>query len=53
MKEEDKAMTRYLSETDIDNMPDKEFKVRIIRILTQLGKRIEDINETLTTEIRC
>ena len=52
MKEEDKVITRDLSETDISNMPDGEFKATVIRILTGFDKRIEDISETLTTEIK-
>ena len=46
------AMARDLSETDTSNMPDKEFKVMIVRILPGLEKRIEDMNEALNTEIR-
>ena len=34
MKEQDEAMARDQSETDISNMPDKEFKVIIIKIFT-------------------
>ena len=50
MKAQDKAKTRDISETDISNMPDGEFKAIIIRrIITRLGKRIEEISETLTT----
>ena len=52
MKEQDKAMAKDLSNTDISNMPDGEFKVTIIRIHTGLEERIEDISETLTTEIK-
>ena len=33
-------------------MLDGEFKAKIIRILTGLKKRIEDISKTLTTEIK-
>ena len=33
-------------------MPDGEFKTTIIRILTGLEKRIEDISEILTAEIK-
>ena len=33
-------------------MLDGEFKATIIRLLTELEKRIEDISETLTTEIK-
>ena len=35
MKEENKTITRDLSEMDITNMPDREFKVKIIKILTR------------------
>ena len=45
-------MARDLSETDVSNMPDREFKAMIIRILTGLEKRVEDINETFNTKIR-
>ena len=34
-------------------MPSREFKATVIRILPGLEKRIEDIRETLTTEIKC
>ena len=40
MKEQDKAMA---SETDISNMSDGKFKATIIRILSGLEKRMEDI----------
>ena len=50
MKEQDKATARDLNETDISNMPDGEFEAMIIRILTGLEKRNEDMSETLITE---
>ena len=37
---------------DISNMPDREFKTTIMRILTGLEKRVEDMSEALNTEIR-
>ena len=51
-KEQDQATARDLSETDINNMPDKELKATIIRIVTGLEKSMEDIRETLNTEIK-
>ena len=45
-------MARDLSETDISNVPDGEFKALIARILTGLEKRVEGISETINTEIR-
>ena len=47
MKNLDKTTARDLSKADI-TMPDREFKVRIIKIFTVLEKRVEDIIETLT-----
>ena len=35
----------------IGNMPDGEFKAMIIKILAGLEKRMEDISETINTEI--
>ena len=52
MKEENKATAGDLSETDINNMTPGEFKLMIIRIVTGLKKRVEDISETIATEIR-
>ena len=52
MKEQDKAMGRNLSKTDISNISDRKIKATIIRIFTGLEKRIEDIRETLTTKIK-
>ena len=46
IKEQDKAMAREQSETDISNMHNREFKVMIIKILTGFEKRVEDIRET-------
>jgi len=37
---------------EISNMPDREFKVMIIKILIGLVKRVEDISKTLYTEIQ-
>ena len=39
-------------ETDISNMPDREFRATILRTLTGLEKRMEDFRENLTVEIK-
>ena len=51
-KEQDKITVKDLSEMDISNMPDREFKVMIIKILTGFEKTVEDISETLNKEIK-
>ena len=43
-------MARDLSKAYISNMTDGEFEATIIRTLTGLEKRIEDISEMLITE---
>ena len=48
MKETHKAMARYLSERYIMSMTDE----MIMRILTELVKRVEDMSETLNTGIK-
>ena len=52
IKEQDQTITRDQSEKDISNVPDRDFKVMIIKILTGLEKRVEDINENLNKEIK-
>ena len=44
-------MARDLTEKDVSNVPDVEFKATIIRILIGLEKSMEDSRETFTTEI--
>jgi len=52
MKEQDKITARDLNEMEINNVPDREFKEMIIKILTGLEERMEDISETLNDEIK-
>ena len=52
MSEQDKSTARDVSKADISNMPDGEFKAMIIKILTGLEKKVENISETINTEIR-
>ena len=49
-KKQDKTTAKDLSEIEINNIPDKEFKVIIIKILTGLEKKVEDFSETLNKE---
>lgn len=41
MKEQDNITAEELSETDISSVPDSEFRIMIITILTALQKREE------------
>ena len=50
MKEQYKIIARDLNEIKISNMPDREFKVMVTKILTGFEKRLEDVSETLNNE---
>ena len=43
MIKRNKITARDLNKTNINNMPDREFKVIIIKILTGFEKRVEGI----------
>ena len=40
-------ITRELNETAVSNMTDREFEVRIIKILIGLDERVENLSETI------
>ena len=52
MKEHHKITTGDLRKTEISSMSDKKFKVIIVKILTGLGKRIENMSDILNKEIK-
>ena len=41
---------KQLNETEISNMPDREFKVMVIKLFTGLEKGVEDLKETFNKE---
>jgi len=46
MKEqENKNPEKSTDETEINNLPDEAFKTLVIRILTELGERIDESNQ--------
>ena len=50
IKEQDQTTPRDQSEMNISNIPNREFKVMIIKICTGLKKIVEDISETHNTD---
>lgn len=49
-KEQDKMSEKELNETELDKLHDKEFKVMIIKMLTGLQRRMEELGEDLNEE---
>ena len=41
MKEQDKTPEKQLNEVEIGNLPEKGFKVMIVKMIQDLGKRME------------
>ena len=41
MKEQDKTPEKKLNEVEIGNLPEKEFRIMIVKMIQDLGKRME------------
>ena len=41
MKEQDKTPGKQLNEVEIDNLPEKEFRIMIVKMIQDLGKKME------------
>ena len=41
MKEQDRAPEKQLNEVEIGNLPEKEFRILIVKMIQDLGKRME------------
>ena len=41
MKEQDKTPEKQGNEVEIGNLPEKEFRIRIVKMIQDLGKRME------------
>ena len=51
MKEQSKASEKELNKMETSNLPDAEFKALVIRMLNELGRRIEELSENFNEEI--
>ena len=41
MKEQDKTSEKQLNEVEVGNLPEKEFRIMIVKMIEELGKRTE------------
>ena len=51
VREQDKTPEKELKKTEINNLPDKEFKQIVIRMLTDFGRRMDELSETFNKEL--
>ena len=49
-KKQDKILDEKPNEVDISNLPDKEFKVMIIKILIELDRSVDEYYENFSKE---
>ena len=47
MKEQDKTTGKKLNEVEIGKLPEKEFRIMIVKMIQDLGKRMEAKIETM------
>lgn len=50
-KEQEKNSSKELNGTEISNLPDKEFKTMVIKMLNKLGRRVDELSEKLNEHI--
>ena len=51
MKGQAKTSETNLSKMDISNLPDKDFRISVIKMLIELGRRIDEHSENFNKEM--
>ena len=51
MKEQGKNLQDQINEDEMDNLPEKEFRIMIVKMIQNLGNRMEKIQETFNKDL--
>ena len=51
MKEQEKTPEKQLNEVEIGNLPEKEFRIMMVKMIQDLGIRMEKIKETFNKNL--
>ena len=51
MKEQGKNSSDQTNEEEIGSLPEKEFRIRIVKMIQNLGNRMEKIRETFNKDL--
>ena len=51
LTEHEKTPEKTTNETEINNLPDEEFKALVIRMVTELRRRIDEYSENFNKEL--
>ena len=52
MKGQDKIPDKQLNEMETGNLPEKEFRIMIVKMIQDLGKTMEKIQEMFTKDLQ-
>ena len=52
LKEQDKSLESQLNEVEIGNLPEKEFRIMIVKMTQDLQKRMEKMKEVFTKDLK-
>ena len=52
MKEQDKFPGKQLNELETGNLPEKEFRIMIVKMIQDLKKRMEKMQEMFAKELK-
>ena len=52
MREQGKTPEKKLNEVEIGNLPEKEFRIMIVKIIQDVRKRMEKIQELFTKDLK-
>ena len=52
MKGKDKTPEKQLNEVEIGNLPEKEFRIMIVKMIQNLGEIMEKMQEIFTKELK-
>ena len=50
MKGQDKTPEKQLNEMEIGNLPEKELRIMIVKMIQDLGKRMEEMQEMFSKD---
>ena len=51
MKEQGKNPPDQMNEEEVDSLPEKEFRVMVVKMIQNLGNRMEKIQETFQKDL--
>ena len=51
IREHDTSSVKELNETEINDLPNQEYKLRVMRMLTDLGRRMDELSKNFNKKL--